>query len=118
MCTLTIIDAVFIVFLLFGAAMGFTRGFIKSAVSFIGTIVVFGLAFYLKNPVSEFLYTNLPFFSFGGALEGVSVLNIIIYELIAFLLVVTILEIILKLIVMLSGVLEKILNMTIVLGFV
>ena len=38
----------------------------------------------LKGPLSIYLYTNLPFFDLGGFFEGLSVLNVIIYELIAF----------------------------------
>ena len=113
---LNILDAVIILMLLLGAVLGFKRGIIKSAVMFGGAILVIVLAYLLKNPVSIFLYNNLPFFKLGGIFEGVSVINILIYEAIAFLITFSILMIILRILIMVSSVIEKFLNMTIVLG--
>ena len=112
----SIIDAIIIILLLFGAVFGFKAGVIKSAVSFLGTLLIIFLAFQLKNPISEFLYMHLPFFNFNGALAGVTVFNVLIYEGIAFLIVFAILEILLKVVIIASGILESILRLTIVLG--
>ncbi|HOP65867.1 MAG TPA: CvpA family protein, partial [Bacilli bacterium] len=102
--------------LLLGAVLGFKRGIIKSAVMFGGTILVIVLAYLLKNPISIILYTYLPFFKLGGIFQGVSVINILIYEAIAFLITFAILMLILKIIIAVSTLLEKILNATVVLG--
>lgn len=112
----SIIDAIIIILLLFGAVFGFRAGVIKSAVSFLGTLLIIFLAFQLKNPISEFLYMHLPFFNFSGKLAGVTVFNVLIYEGIAFLIVFAILEILLKVVVIASGILESILRLTIVFG--
>ena len=112
----SIIDAIIIILLLFGAVFGFRAGVIKSAVSFLGTLLIIVLAFQLKNPISEFLYMHLPFFIFSGELAGVTVFNVLIYEGIAFLIVFAILEILLKVVVIASGILESILRLTIVFG--
>ena len=112
----SIIDAIIIILLLFGAVFGFRAGVIKSAVSFLGTLLIIFLAFQLKNPISEFLYMHLPFFNFSGELAGVTVFNVLIYEGIAFLIVFAILEILLKVVVIASGILESILRFTIVFG--
>ncbi len=114
--TLTIVDAIIILFLLAGAVVGFKRGVIQSATIFLGTIFIIILSYYLKNPVSKLLYTFLPFFKFSGSLEGVTVLNILIYEAIAFLLVFIILNVILQIAIKATGILEKILKFTIILG--
>lgn len=112
----SIVDSIIIILLLFGALIGFKTGVIKSAVSFLGTILIIYLAFALKNPISEFMYLHLPFFNFSGALAGVTVLNVLIYEGLAFLICFAILEILLKVVVFASGILEKILRLTIVFG--
>lgn len=112
----TIVDAIIILFLLIGALIGFKRGIIQSATMFIGIIVVIILAYYLKNPLSKFMYTHLPFFEFSGALKGVTVLNILIYEAIAFLIVFVILDVLLQIAIKATGILEKILKFTIILG--
>ncbi len=108
---LSVVDAVILLFLLLGAVLGFKKGVIKSVVSFVGTILVFVLAFLFKNPLSVFLYTHLPFFN-----VGITVLNILIYEAIAFLILVFLFGIVLKVIIKISGLIETILKFTIVLG--
>ena len=113
---MSIVDAVIILFLLMGAVIGFKRGVIQSATMFIGIIIVVILSYYLKNPLSKLMYTYLPFFEFKGFLEGVTVLNILIYEAIAFLIIFFILTAILQIAIKVTGILEKILKFTIILG--
>lgn len=112
----TIIDIIILLFLLMGALIGFKRGIIQSATIFLGIIFVIILSYYLKNPLSKLMYTYLPFFEFSGALKGVTVLNILIYEAIAFLVVFFILDAILQIAIKATGILEKILKFTIILG--
>lgn len=113
---MNIVDIIILIFLAFGAIAGFKRGFTKQLLSSIGLILVVILSFMFKNPVSVFLYENLPFFKFGGIFKGVTVLNILLYEVVAFFLVMAVLMIVLRLLIFVSGVFEKFLNMTIILG--
>ena len=112
----SIVDAIIILFLLLGAAIGFKRGVIKSDTIFIGIIIVIVLSYYLKNPLSKLMYTYLPFFQFKGFLEGVTVLNILIYEALAFLIVFLILNTLLHVVIKITGIVEMILKFTIILG--
>ena len=114
---MNILDAVIIIFFIVGILAGFRRGVIKQTVLLVGIVIILVLSFYLRVPISTFLYKHLPFFSFGGLFKGVSVLNILLYELIAFLVVFSILYLILRVLLKLSGLLEKILKATIILGF-
>lgn len=111
-----IVDIVILIIILLGAVIGFKRGFTRSLVSALGFIVIAILAYFLKNPLSILLYENLPFFKFGGILKGVTVLNIALYELLAFVIVLAILGVALKILMVATSVFEKILKMTIVLG--
>ena len=113
---MNIIDILIVFFILIGAVVGFKRGFTTSLVNFIGVILVVIIAYFLKNPISEFLMSFCPFFNFGGIIKGVTVLNIAVYEIIAFILVFSILMIALKALLMATGILEMILKFTIVLG--
>lgn len=113
---MNIIDVVIILVLLMGAVIGFKRGLTGSLVNFVGLILVLILAYILKNPVSALMYKFLPFFSFGGVIKGVTVLNIALYEFIAFLLVASVLMAILKLVIFASSLFERILAFTIILG--
>lgn len=110
------VDSILILFLLLGAVLGFKKGAIKSLVALIGTIVVVVVAYYLKNPIAELLFDYCPFLKFGGAWTGLVTLNILLYEAIAYLLVFVLLSSILSLLIKVSGILETILKMTIILG--
>lgn len=111
-----IIDVLIILFIALVGVIGFKRGVIKQTVSTVGLIIIVILAFQLKNPLAEFLSLHLPFFDFFGAFEGVTTLNIILYQLISFLIIFALLEIILRVLISITGVIEKILKYTIILG--
>ena len=113
---MTILDAVVILFLLLGAVLGFKKGAIRSLVGLVGTIAVVVIAYYLKNPVADLLYNFVPFFDFSGNWQGLVTLNILLYESIAYVLVFVILYGLLSLILRLTGIIEKFLTMTIILG--
>ena len=110
------VDVIILVFIGFGGIIGFRRGAIKELVSGVGFILITFLSFVLKNPLSILLYENLPFFKFGGIIKGVTVLNIFLYEFIAFLLIFFVLMFLWKVVLFASSIIQKILNMTIILG--
>ena len=113
---MSIVDVIIIIFILIGGFLGFKRGAVKEFVSAIGFFVVVVLSFLLKNPLSVIFYENLPFFKFGGIFKGVTALNIALYELIAFLVVALVLTLLWKLVGCASSIVQKIINMTFILG--
>lgn len=112
-----VIDMIILIVLAFGALLGFKRGFTKELVSFVGFILVVIVSFALKDTVSVWFYQHLPFFKFGGVLKGVTALNILVYEVLAFLIVFSLLMILLKVALFATGILERIFDFTIILGF-
>lgn len=113
---MNIIDVLIILFILLYGVIGFKKGFIRSVVSVLGILLVFVLSYMLKDPIAEWLSLNLPFFNFSGAFKDVTILNVIIYQLIAFIIVFSILMGIYYLVLRLSSIIETILKYTIVLG--
>ncbi|HIT22493.1 MAG TPA: CvpA family protein [Candidatus Scybalousia intestinigallinarum] len=113
---MNIVDALIILFIALMGVIGFKRGVVKQTVSTVGLIIVLILAFQLKNPLAEFLSLHLPFFDFFGVFEGVTALNIILYQLISFLVIFALLEIVLRILISITGVIEKIFKYTIILG--
>lgn len=113
---MNIVDALIILIILASGLVGFKRGVLKQTVSTVGFIIVVILAFYLKNPIAEFLSLHLPFFKFGGNFVNVTSINIILYQIISFILVVLLLEIVLGILIRITGIIEKILKFTIILG--
>lgn len=112
---MNVLDIIIIIFILFGAVLGFKRGFTKELVEAVGFIVVLIIAYFLKNPLSVLMYEHLPFFSFG-VLKNAEILNVLVYEVLAFIICIILLSIILRLILVATSVFEKILNTTIILG--
>lgn len=113
---MNIIDIIIVLFIIMGAIIGMKRGVIKQGVMTIGMLLVLILSFILKNPVSAFMYKYLPFFNLYGLLDNLSILNILLYELIAFALVFGILSSILAVLIKISGIIERILKGTIILA--
>lgn len=113
---MNVVDVIIIALLILGGVAGFKAGVIKKLTDFIGMFVVIILAFYLKNYISVIMYENLPFFNFFGLINGIDALNILLYEVIAFLVIFIALLFVLKVILMLTGLVEKILKATVILS--
>ena len=112
---MSIVDIIIIIFLIFGALLGLKRGFTRQLVAFVGMFAIVILSFILKNPVSVILYKNLPFFNFS-LLKDLTILNIFLYECIAFLVLLFVFTIIFRILLTITKAFEKLLNMTIILG--
>ena len=110
------LDLVIILVIAFGFFIGFKRGVTKEAVCFAKFAFSLVVAFIFKNPLSRLMYENLPFFKFGGYFKGVSAINILFYEFLAFLLILLALMIIFRLLMLFTSIFEKILESTIILG--
>jgi len=114
MNNIVLFDVILVLFIALWGVLGLKRGVIKQAVMTIGTVLVFVIAFFLKNPLAEVLSLNLPFFEFMGIFKGVAAINIIFYQLLSFVIAVIVLQLILKVLVKVSSVLENILKITII----
>jgi len=106
-----IVDVIIILFLLFGAVVGFHKGFFSRTVSFVGLIVILVASFLLKDIIANFLLNFLPFF-----IKDAEILNILLYQAIGFVIVFGMLFGIFQLVVTLTNVFEKVLTLTIILG--
>lgn len=113
---MSVVDIIILVLFGIGLIVGFKSGVIKKTVDFVGTIVIFIVAFIFKNNLSVLMYEHLPFFNLGGIMKGLDVINILIYEVLAFLIVFSVLLLILKLLLKVTGIIENILKATIILS--
>lgn len=114
--TINLIDLIIVLLLLIGGVVGFKEGVIKKLTSFIGLFIVIILAFMLKNKLSIYFYENLPFLDLWGVFKGVQILNVIIYELVAFLLIASVLMIVYRLLLLITGLIENVLKATVILS--
>ena len=113
---MNIVDYIILVILLLFVLKGFRQGALPSLINFIGTFLIFIIAFYLKQPISTLMYENLPFFEFAGFFKGIIGVNILFYEVLSYGLTILILGIIFGIVKKISVVFNKLLNATIVLS--
>ena len=111
---MNIFDIIICLLLILGFIIGFKNGVVRQGISLAGIIIIFVIAYFLKGFIGNFLCINLPFFNYFGPLKGLTTINIIVYQLIAFLLVFTVLLFIYIVIVKISKVLEKVVDATII----
>lgn len=105
-----IVNAVIILFLIMGVYDGYKKGFIEGFFKLFGFVIALYVAYLYKNKLSVIMYTHLPFIKLGGLFRGVSAINILIYELIAFVLIFILVVLVIDLIIKTLGIAEKILN--------
>ncbi len=113
---INIVDIIIVLYILICGIVGYKRGVLKELVICLGTIAVFFIAYKLKNPIAEFLLLRMPMFDFPNLFTGVATLNILVYQLLSFVIVLAILLIVYNLILSLTGLFEKLLRITVVLG--
>lgn len=111
---MNLLDLVAIIVIIIGAYRGWKYGGFSTIISLIGTLLVFVLAYYLKNPISTLLYENMPFRNFGGVFSGITSFNILVYEGVAYAICIIVLVAILRVILKLTGIIDKIINLTLV----
>lgn len=113
---MNIIDVVVILLILLGGVIGFKKGFTRQLVDTVGVIAVIILSFMLKGYVSGILYKFMPFFNFTNRFAGITTMNILLYEIIAFILLIVVFSAILSILRATTSIFEKMLNATIILG--
>lgn len=109
----TLVDVLLVVFLLAGIYAGMRKGLIKSLVSLIGLVAIVIISFSLKTPIANFLIDNVPFFNYAGA-EGLTALNILVFNALAFVVVFVVLYAVLNVILSVTGFIDTLLKFTVI----
>lgn len=110
-----IVDICAIGIIILGALIGFKKGAIKSLVQLIGLVAIVIVAYQFKGMLGNLFIKFLPFFNFGGALNELYAINILVYQGIAFVVIFVLLYCILNILINLSGILDLLVKMTIIL---
>jgi len=110
------VDYILIAILLLHLLKGFKNGLLVSIINSVGMILIFVISFYLKGPMSIFLYEKLPFLSFAGIFKGVAAVNILFYEAIAYGITIILLGIVFGVVKRITKFMDKILSLTIFLN--
>ncbi len=108
---MNIIDIIIILLLGLSFINGYKRGILKEGVMLFGTIIIYVISFLLKDKLGILLCRILPFFNFNGLVS----LNILIYQLVAFVIIASILFAIFGIVLKFTGILQKLVDVTIIL---
>ena len=104
------LDIIIVLFLIVSFIKGAKRGVLKELVLVVGTIIIYFIAFKLKDSLGMLLCKWLPFFKFGGLYS----LNVLFYQLVAFVVIMTILYSIFRIVLKVTGVFQKIVDLSII----
>ena len=113
---MNIFDIGILVILIMFFIVGWKKGVIKETVSLVGLIVIFVVAFTFKEEIGNVLCKYLPFFTFEGNIKGLVSLNILIYQMIGFIIIYSVLYAVYQIILKISGIFQKIVNWTLILA--
>lgn len=113
---ISLVDAIVVLFILMGAIIGFKNGAIKEGTKFIGLFLVIVISFLLKDKLMVLFYENLPFFNFFGVIRGLDAINVLLYQMISFLVIFIALMFVLKVLIVITGLVEWLLKMTVFLS--
>ena len=113
---MNIVDIIIIIFIILMGVMGSKRGVFKEVIFCVGTILIFVLAFKFKDILGNVFLLNLPMFDFPNVFHGAITLNILVYQLLAFVITLILLLIVFEVILSITGIFEKLLKITIILG--
>lgn len=111
---MNVFDIVIILLILTFGILGWKKGVIKEAISLVGIIVVFVLAFTFKEELGNVLCKYFPFFQFSGSIKGLVSLNVLIYQVLAFFIIYSVLYAVYAIVFKATSLIQKLLNMTIV----
>ena len=85
---MSIYDGLVILILVFGLFLGYQRGFLKQTVDFVVLLITMIIASPLSKLLCKLLYPVLPFFNFSGDAKGLKAINLIVWRLIIYFLLI------------------------------
>ena len=113
---LGLVDVLIILFVITGAIVGFRHGVIKEGTQFIGVFAIVVVSFLLKDKLMIMLYENLPFYNFFGLIKGLDAINVLFYQIISFAIIFIALLFVLRVVIVITGLVEWLLKMTVFLS--
>ena len=113
-----IVNIVIILLIVLATIDSYKKGLFDSVIKFLGFIIACVVAFTFKNKLSVLMYTYLPFFKFGGSIKGVTAINILLYELIAFLIIYIVAKLVINLIIKMTGIIDRLVKLIPIIGFI
>ena len=110
-----ILDIGIVLILIMFILIGLKNGVIKQTVSLIGLIVMFVVSYNFKGVLGDFFCKICPFEVLPGEIGKITSINIIIYEMLAFLIILFLLFLIFEIVMGITKVISKLVDATLIL---
>ncbi len=110
-----ILDIGIVLILIMFVLIGLKNGVIKQTVSLIGLIVMFIVSYNFKGLLGDFFCKIMPFDVLPGEIGKLTSLNIIVYEMLSFVIILFLLFLIFEVVMGISKVLSKLVDATLIL---
>lgn len=110
-----ILDGIILILFILGIWYGTKKGFINGAISLVGLAFILTFSFLFHSQIADVLLKGMPFLKLHGAYKGLTSLNILFYEAVAFALIFVFLLSVLGLVLKITGIFQKIIDYSIVL---
>lgn len=110
-----VLDIGIVLILIMFILIGLKNGVIKQAVSLVGLIVMFIVAYKFKGMLGDFFCKIFPFDILPGEIGKLTSLNIIIYEMLSFVILLFLLFLIFEVVIGISSGLSKLVDATLIL---
>lgn len=111
---MNVLDICIVFILLLSMFIGYKQGFLKGIISLTGISAIAFVSFLFRDNLADILLKICPFFKFSGEYSGVTSLNILIYEGIAFGIIFIFLLSVLFIILKVTGLIQKIIDISVV----
>lgn len=108
------LDIVIILILVLSMYLGVKKGFLKGIISLVGISIIALISFIFRDNLADIMLKICPFFNFSGQYEGITSLNILVYEGIAFIIIFIFLFGFLSIILKVTGLIQKIIDISVV----
>ncbi len=113
---MNIVDIAIIVIVLLCGFMGFKKGVMRELIQLVGVVLIVFLAFWLKDYLANFIMKYLPFFHFKGIFMEIPAINILVYQMLAFVVIFIIGYCLLGILIDITNIMDKVLKFSIILA--
>ena len=108
------IDIICVIVIALFTSLGWKKGIIRTAVSLLGTVIVYIIAWSLKDALANFLISKFNFFNYAGIFNGITSINILIYKAVSFIIIFVLLYCLLNVLINAAKLVEKLLKVTVI----
>ena len=112
------VDILVCFILILGVYLGYQRGIFKELGDFLSLLIAMLLSYPASLGLSKLLYKVLPFFNFSGKVKGIKAVNIILWRVIIYLIVLFFLLAVIDRILIKTGIKEKITDSSVEAGII